>query len=536
MKSKIILLSMLLLNVLVFAQEEDAWVFFADKENVAQSIANPITILTQRAIDRKNNQGISIDERDVPVNEAYIFQIKNATGITVFAKSKWFNAIHVRGTQANISALETTFGFVSSIQFADSGLATLAPLAPVNKFEIEDTAIDFVYGDALNQVDMINADYLHEQDYTGTNILVAVIDAGFPNVNTMGAFQRLRDAGGLLDGYDFVDRTDDIYAYAGNSHGTRVLSTMAAYVENEYVGTAPDAKYYLFRTEDVASETPVEESYWVEAAERADSLGVDIINTSLGYKSYDNSNYSYNNEDLDGATAYITKGSNIAYEKGLLLVNSDGNSGSGGLGAPADSPEVMSIGAVDENGEYAYFSSQGSDYQPTQKPDVVARGQSAFLVDENNVISQNSGTSFSSPIMAGAMACFKQAFPNMSNDDLKQAVYESASQYNTPDYFLGYGIPNFENAVTTALSTNTLENEQLEVYPNPASQSVNFSLPVKIKQAKVYMFDILGKLVLEAAIDTTKHSINIGELPRGVYVLKVQSEDINFGTFKLIKD
>ena len=131
---------------------------------------------------------------------------------------------------------------------------------------------------------MITVDYLHEQDYTGNGILIAVLDAGFPNVNTMGAFQRLRDAGNLLDGYDFVDRTDAVYDYVGNSHGTRVLSTMAGYVENEYVGTAPDAQYYVFRTEDAASETPVEESYWVEAAERADSLGVDIVNTSLGYK------------------------------------------------------------------------------------------------------------------------------------------------------------------------------------------------------------------------------------------------------------
>ena len=536
MRKKIVFLGIICLHFLGFAQDEDAWVFFTDKENVAQSIANPLTILTQRAIDRKANQGIAIDDRDVPVNETYITQVKNASGITVLAKSKWFNAIHVRGAEADISALETTFAFVSSIEFADDGLNTLAPFSPVNKFEIEDTAVDFVYGDAFNQVDMINVDYLHQQDYTGSGIIIAVLDAGFPNVDTMGAFQRLRDDGNLLDGYDFVDRTDAVYAYTGNSHGTRVLSTMAAYVENQYVGTAPDAQYYLFRTEDAGSETPVEESYWVEAAERADSLGVDIINTSLGYKGYDNPNYSHSNEDLDGATTFITRGSNIAYEKGLLLVTSAGNSGASGVGAPADSPVVMSIGAVDADGNYASFSSQGSAIQPTQKPNVVARGAATYLVNQNNTITQNNGTSFSSPIMAGAMACFKQAFPNMSNDDLKQAVHESASQYTTPDYFLGYGIPNFEDALNDALSANTFEIAQFEMYPNPVKDKVHFAFPETSEQATVYIFDILGKLSLEASINTTENTINIEGLSNGLYMLRVQSENQNVTIFKLLKE
>lgn len=535
MKKKFIFLGMLCLHVFAMAQEEDAWIFFADKENVAQAIANPISILTQRSIDRKTHQGITIDERDVPVNEAYITQIKNASGITVLAKSKWFNAIHVRGTESDISALETNFAFVNAIEFADDGLNTLAPFAPVNKFEIEDTAVDFVYGDTFNQVDMINVDYLHQQDYTGSGILVAVLDSGFPNVDTMGAFQRLRDAGNLLNGYDFVDRTDNVYAYTGSSHGTRVLSTMAAFVQDQYVGTAPDAQYYVFRTEDAGSETPVEESYWVEAAERADSLGVDIINTSLGYKGYDNPNYSHSDEDLDGATAFITRGSNIAYEKGLLLVTSAGNAGASGVGAPADSPVVMSIGAVTGTGNYASFSSQGSAIQPTQKPNVVARGSGAYVVTQNNTIAQNNGTSFSSPIMAGAMACFKQAFPNMSNDELKQAVHESASQYATPDYFLGYGIPNFEAALNN-LNTEDHSITPFKIYPNPVQDIVKVSFPENTEQATVYMFDVLGKLVLETVIQRSENSINIAALSSGLYMMRIASNTLNTTTFKLIKE
>ena len=185
---------------------------------------------------------------------------------------------------------------------------------------------DSNYGATQNQTEMINLDLLHGDNFKGHGIHIAVMDAGFPSVNTMGAFERLRGQNKLLGGYDFVDRLDDVYAFSGNSHGTMVLSTMGAYIENEYEGTAIDASYYLYRTEDVFSETPLEESLWVEAAERADSLGVDIINSSLGYTTFDNSNYNYTNSDMDGTVAFISKGAGIAYEKGILVINSAGNS------------------------------------------------------------------------------------------------------------------------------------------------------------------------------------------------------------------
>jgi len=342
---------------IVLNAQQDAWIFLTDKENVAASIANPISILTQDAIDRKTNHNVTIDERDVPVNEAYIQQLKAIAGITVMAKSKWMNAVHVRGTETTINEL-TTLTFVDYIEFADKGLNTRANVVG-DKFYVPEpiTRVNFNYGDSANQIEMLNGHQLHLADYTGEGIVVAVMDSGFPNVNTMGAFQRLRDAGKLLDGYDFVDRTDNVYAFTGNSHGTRVLSDMAGFIQDQFVGTAPDASYYVFRTEDVFSENPVEESYWVEAAERADSLGVDVINTSLGYKSYDNPNYSHTNADINGVTAFITRGATIASEKGMLLVNSAGNSGTSGLNAPADSPGVFAVAAVDAAGNYASFSS-----------------------------------------------------------------------------------------------------------------------------------------------------------------------------------
>lgn len=535
MLRKLLFTSFIFFQCIVFSQE-DAWVYFADKEDVANAIANPLTILTQKAIDRKTNHNVTIDARDVPVNESYITQVKNATGIVVLAKSKWFNAVHIRGSESDINDL-LNLSFVDSIEFADDNL-NMTPIQVTesnDKFSIEEALADFDYGNTQNQVEMIAADALHELDYTGEGVTVAVLDAGFPNVNTMGAFQRLRDNGDLLDGYDFVNRTANVYAYTGNTHGTKVLSTMAGFIQDDYVGTAPDASYYVFRTEDAGSENPVEESYWVEAAERADSLGVDIINTSLGYKDYDNPNYSHTSNDLDGNTAFITRGANIAFEKGLLLVNSAGNSGASGVNAPADAAGVFSIGAVDLNGDYATFSSQGSAIQPTHKPDVVARGAAAYVIGTNNVIVQNNGTSFSSPIMAGGLACLRQALPDLTNSEMMQLVRESASQFGTPDYFLGYGIPDLGDALATALSNQNSEIVEFKIFPNPVQSKLQVLFPSEIESANLYIHDVLGKLVMDSTIQPFQ-PIDLQQLSRGIYLLKVEAQGTKTKSLKLIKE
>lgn len=534
---KLLLIGFMLFQYISFAQEH-AWVYLTDKENVANSIANPISILTQNAIDRKASHNIPIDERDVPVNENYITQLKAQTGITVMAKSKWFNAVYVIGSElADVMALEA-LNFVASIDFADKSLNADSRVAfNNNKFEVEESLIDFTYGSALNQVEMIGADHLHLSDFTGEGIVIAVLDAGFPNVNTMGAFQRLRDNGDLLDGYDFVGRNDNVYEFTGNEHGTRVLSDMAGFIQDEFVGTAPDASYYLFRTEDSASEMPVEESYWVEAAERADSLGVHIINSSLGYRVFDNENYNYTPSDMNGNTAFITKGANIANEKGILVVNSAGNSGSSPwqtLGAPADASGVFSIGAVDFEGNYAAFSSQGSTAQPTQKPDVVARGLAAAVVNSSNVIINNNGTSFSSPIMAGGIASLWQALPNATNEEIKQYVRMSASQFNTPDFFLGFGIPNLELALDIGLSLVEEEFVRFKVFPNPVTHSLNIQIPTNSEPTNLKIYNVLGKLILEKDITQSETKLDVSSMASGLYMLSFESNK-GSKTFKLIK-
>lgn len=541
MNKKLLLLFFVFSTYFAFSQSEDAWVYLTDKPNVQNSINNPNTILTQRAIDRKNAHGIVIDERDVPVNESYISQLKLQSGITVMAKSKWFNAVHVRGTETDINAL-SGLGFVASIDFADKSLNSGRTRQVSNKFEVENTQVDFVYGSALNQTQMINVDDLHVQDFTGEGMLIAVLDASFTNVESMAAFQRLRDAGDLLGGYDFVDRTSNVYAFdpsPGLSHGTRVLSNMAAFVQDNYVGTAPDASYYLFRTEDVFSENPVEMSYWVEAAERADSLGVNVINSSLAYKDFDGTKYDYTAADMDGNTTYISKGANIASEKGILVVNSAGNSGPndgahGGIWAPADAPGVLTIGAVNSSGTIASFSSRGSAFQTVQKPDVVAQGQAAYVVNEFDAIVTNNGTSFSSPITAGGVTSLWQALPNATNVDIMNYVRQSASQYLTPDNDYGYGIPDLAMALSIGLTVQDNKTNNFKIFPNPVNNTLYVKSYIENEQMTLSIYNVLGKTILQKELEQSVTAIDMSTIASGLYMITLTSKTSS-NTFKIIK-
>lgn len=534
---KYLLFFIFLFSYFYFFAQQDAWVYFVDKQEILYPISNPNTFLTQKAINRKNAHGVTIDTRDIPVNETYISQLKNVSGITVMAKSKWFNAVHVRGSVVDINNLTNSFSFVDHIDFADKSLNKSVKVKQKKQSKLESTLTVFNYGSAANQIQMIKGEQLHLVNYTGTGMTVAVLDAGFPKVNTMAGFLRLRNANNILGTYNFVNRVNDVYSNTYNNHGTLVLSTMAGYVENNYVGTAPDASYYLFMTEDVSDENPVEESYWVEAVERADSLGVDIINTSLGYKDYSPNypSYTYTPSQLNGNTAFITKGANIAFEKGMLLINSAGNEGNGGVNAPADAAGVFTIGAVNASGTYASFSSVGSTYQPTQKPDVVAQGQGSVLITENDMIAAANGTSFSSPIMAGGMVCLWQALPNRTNAEIMQLVRESASQYNNPNYFLGYGIPNLQIALNAALLVDQQSlSEDLKVFPNPTNNKIYFKIPTTEKLVSIIIFDVLGNQVLNSFLTPGTNEIDMFHLSAGLYMVNFRSENIS-KTIKLIK-
>ena len=546
--------------------QEDAWVFLKDKPNKATFINNPLTMLSQRALDRRGVQQVALDSLDVPVDENYYNQIKNEENITVLAKSKWLNAIHVQGQLTDINDLLTNYSFIDHIEFANKSLnqsgksiTKSKKILPNYHNKFNQALTDYNYGEADNQIKMLKGDYLHAQGLTGGNQIIAIIDAGFPNVNTLDAFQRIRDNNQILGGYNFADRNENFYTR--NSHGTHVLSSIAGYIENEFVGTAPDAKFYLFISEIAETETVLEETLWVEAAEKADSLGVDVINTSLGYTTYDNPNHSHTYADLDGKTTFITRGAEIGASRGMLLVNSAGNSGARSwkyIGAPADAPSVISVGAVNASGEIASFSSFGPTSDGRIKPEILGQGQNPALINyiSGAVTTASSGTSFSSPIMAGLIACLNQQIPlfvkengkkdssdpsvgGYYNNYLKRGLYESADKFNNPLEQHGYGIPNFEVAqsIYYSLVPSSVDDNKLPklfIYPNPTTDSFTISSEiVYLNDFKIQVFNILGKTVLEK-VNLNSRTIDISFLNNGVYMLKI-SKDNQHITLKLIK-
>ena len=522
------------------AQSQDAWVFFADKENVEVSLADPILIMTQEAIDRKELHGTAIDERDVPVNENYITQIKNATGITVRSKSKWMNCVYIIGSQPNIEAL-LDLPFVTNVEYADKSL-NLFPGAPIeNKFSLEEAGQNVIYnyGAATNQIEMLSGDYLHELDYSGEGMIVAVLDAGFPSIDTNPGFQKMRDENRILGTYDFEARTENVDGTS--SHGFVTSSDIGGFLQNEFVGTAPQASFYFFVTEYTPSETPVEEAWWVEALERSDSLGVDVVNTSLGYRGYDNPNYNHTYEDLDGQTTFSARGANIAFDKGMILVTSAGNGGNTSfptVGTPGDSPGTLTVGAVNSNGIYVAFSSIGPTVDGRVKPDVMAQGSNAAVINTGGNIDFSSGTSFSSPIMAGVITCLWQSRPDVPNGHIMQIVRESANLYNNPTDQMGYGIPNFENAYL-ALQELGLEDDFLmsnfALYPNPVTSKINISFPEGISKGTFTIYSILGNKVLSTEISRNLNSVNMESLNSGMYIASINSNNKQI-SFKIIKE
>jgi hypothetical protein len=525
---KIIVFLFLVSSFAGFSQE-DAWVYFKDKPGSQTYLDNPLTMLSQRALDRRKNQGIALDSKDIPMYQPYIEQVIASTGITVKAKSKWFNCVHVNGSQVDITALKS-LSFVDKIDFANNSIIATKRIAtkkgrttPVNK--TAETLISFNYGNSANQIQMLNGHLLHQSNYTGTGKIIAVMDGGFPGVNTAQPFARLRDNNKILGGYDFVKRNTNFYT--GISHGTSVLSLMAGFTDNALIGTAPDASYYLFITEDGASEGPLELSNWVEAAEEADYLGVDIINTSLGYTTFDNPNYNFTYNDINGTTTFISKGLDVAFSRGMICVVSAGNDGNAAwhyVSAPADAVNALTIGAVKADETYATFSSQGPTFDGRVKPDVTAQGQFPYVSDASGNIDNNgSGTSYSGPIIAGMVACLWQALPTKTNKEIKQLITQSADRYTVPTVEFGYGIPDFSLALSNGiLEANTSKNDFV-VYPNPANDSISVTLSEGFKTGNVILYTVLGQKVLEEKITTQSSIISMKSLIKGTYLYKIES-------------
>jgi len=548
-----VVLAMLLFPI--FAQKYIApnkyLIEFTDKNGTPYSIAQPEQFLSQRALERREHQKIAITENDLPINPLYIDSLKHI-GFTILNRSRWFNSITVQANDVALLAQLQKISFV--VKNTTTNISTVNRTANatnsvdneiiINLTASKTTENVFNYGSATNQIEMLNGQVLHNLGFQGQGIVIAVLDAGFTGVNLAANFQSLFANNQILGGWDFVD--GDSSVYHGNTHGTQVLSTMAGNVPNVLVGTAPKANFWLFRSEDGASEYPVEEENWISAAEYADSVGADIITSSLGYSEFDDGSLNHNYSDMDGKTTRISRGANMAASKGIFVVSSAGNEGNKKwhyITAPADAANVLTVGAVYANGNYAEFSSTGPTFDRQIKPNVVAQGVKSTVFTSSGTVATNNGTSFSCPIIAGMVACLWQAHPELTNLQLKAAIEHSANRFTQADSLCGYGIPDFAfaNLYPDANSKNQLYKDHfVNVYPNPFSDKLNIQVYFsELKNTKVELFDIMGRAIYTGNyifdLSAKKFTISgLNHLQQGIYILKFSSEKTS-AKYKLIK-
>ena len=525
-------LSLILMVCAVFAQAQIAtnvyWVQFADKANSPYSIDNPEEFLSQRALERRARLDIGIDEYDIPVNPQYLQAVADC-GAQIINPSKWLNGVSVYTDSEEVVDAIRLLSFVEAVRncpsFPEAQLEKEAWLADEMKATGSPVVYRDFYGGAHDQVYQLKVNQLHERGYDGTGVVIAVLDGGFRGTDEHPAFDNMREEGRLLGVRDFVFGSSSVYTQS--SHGNACLSTMAAYVPNTMVGTAPKASYYLFHTEDGTQENIVEEYNWVSGAELADSLGVDVCSTSLGYIDFDMPQWDHPFEHFDGHTAPMTIGAEIAASRGMLCMNSAGNEGEGTctLGIPADAEHIITVGAVDGQGYRAWFSSVGPTYDGRIKPDVMAMGEDTYVASGWGGYYNGNGTSFSNPVLAGAVACLRQAFPNASVQQICDAVRAAGNNANNPDSYNGYGIPDF----VAALNTLDLEeiptgsNHFVNVYPNPAKWKVNVTIKGNVIVNSMTLYDLTGKMLLNTlSISELESALN--KLKAGVYTINVITE------------
>lgn len=516
-------------------------VFLKDKANTPYQLSNPSAFLSARAIARRTAMNISIDSLDIPVNASYVSAIANS-GARILNRSRWINSVTVQADTNQIIA-------VGALPFVHHYVkvfgANLHRGATKPKFEepvfealsLEKNSSLGSYGGALNQTQMIKADALHAAGFTGKQSVIAVIDAGFTNADIHPAFDSLRIQNRLLGTWDFSTNNSNVYGFS--NHGTSVLSCMAALVPDSMIGTAPHAKYYLLRSEEEATEYVVEEYNWSAAAEFADSVGADVINSSLGYTEFDARSQNHTYADMNGHTTVVSIAAGRASSKGILVVNAAGNSGNDSwffVGAPADAEEVFSIGALTPQGSIAGFSSNGPTSDNRIKPDVSAQGAPAYLArPSNGSYGTGSGTSFASPIMAGFSACawelYKTNHPESRPAEVKAWIKQYSDRATSPNNQYGFGIPDGGQLLLNA-SIDTNPTKKYSIYPNPTTGKLFIDVNNgNNRNWDLKITDPLGKIIYAGTFNTLTLMMGI-DLPvnisKGFYVISLNTDSDSF--------
>jgi len=566
---KIFTLFILCCCVVLFskAQSTRHIVEFTDKKGTQFSLGNPSAYLSAKSIARRTKQKISIDSTDLPLSKTYLDSIAAVPNVVIRNQSKWLNQILIITSDASALAKINSFPFVKSVKaiapVARSTEDIIAKkkdqtyelgnelLSRMNNGTKTEGVNDIQYGGTFNQIHIHEGEYLHNLGFTGDGITIAVLDAGFQAYKTNPALDSMRLQGRVLGEWDYV--MNEASVNEDYVHGAYCLSIIAANRPGSIVGSAPHASFWLLRTEDVYSEYPVEEQYWIAAAEFADSAGTDMISTSLGYNIFDDPSYNHTYPERNGNTTMITRAADFAAKKGIIVTASAGNDGQRTddykfVSCPADADSVLTVGAVNGAGTIAAFSCWGPNSAGKVKPNVVSVGQGTILANTiGNPIGGN-GTSYANPNMAGLVACLWQAFPEFTNMEIIDAVQHSADRFLTPDERYGYGIPNFRIAYNQLLIerqrrkyATVLGNEWMKAYPVP--YSTNFNLLIKAPmdgKATIQLSNAMGQQLERQTLETDAdhyYLINFTQAPvlaKGVYFIRYE-DGKNKRTIKIVK-
>ncbi len=549
---KIITLSLILLIALTSrAQTPTCYrIYLSDKDNSPYSINNPIEYLSQRAIDKRARFNIPITEQDFPVNPNYIGQIKQIDyKIQILTTSKWMNSVTIYCPD------NEKLSIIEALDFVDSLIPVAAyrlnsnnnskKIAKIDSDSRNDS--DFLsdslgfYGLGKAQIAIHNGDKLHEAGFRGEGMLIVVIDGGFFGVESCDFYKKLIEEGRFLGMYDLMPNFDTSYYPSPytQAHGTAVASVIAANKENIFVGTAPEASYVFIQSEYSPSEELIEEDFWARAAEIADSIGADVVNSSLGYTLYPdfpqaNTDYS----TFDGLHSIASLSATILANKGVIPCIAVGNDGLNDwfhIGKPSDAFDVISVGACTYDSIIAGFSSRGYTFDGRVKPDVVSVGFSTTCYRPGNSIIQANGTSFATPVIAGLCACLWQALPQYSSIELMQKIREYSSQYLTPDIEFGYGIPDFYYAYFDLLSIPNHSFNSANIFPNPCKDYFVIE-DENSEKSVIKLYNIQGKNILTTTKEYgNKTQINIQNLPNGLYIGEILTKSYPKKYFRIIK-
>jgi len=528
MKVRLITVLLLILSSFLTIEAQTQYFFFVqfcNKNNTTYSLQRPAEFLSTRAIERRTSFNIALDSTDLPVNQTYINQI-SALGIKVHSRSKWMNGVTVMLNDTGMMHLVRELNFVKHTQY--TGKMTMTPASIIQKSKSQEN--DFNYGNAATQINQLNGTTLHRNGFRGQGIQIGILDAGFRNVDVNRGFDSLRLQGRLLGTKDIILPGNNVFAE--DTHGAQVLSTMAGNIDGQYLGTAPKASYWLIRTEYDPAEYLNETDFWVSGIEFADSAGVDVVNSSLGYTTFNDPAMNYTYNDMNGKVSRASRAATMAVEKGIIVCNSAGNEGGklwNYIGVPADADKIFTVGSVTSTNAPSSFSSFGPSADNRVKPDVCAMGTLSSVIFTEGAITTNNGTSFSSPIMAGMLACLLQRYkaydPNPDMYIFYRAVIESGNNYSAPTPQSGYGIPDFVVAesklpVYDGVGKLIKTNENFaEIRQYPTEIQLKTRENSGIDEIKIYNSN--GILMYRKNIGSSNATISTSQFAPGICVMLI---------------